>query len=273
MNSIHRNRGHNNFYIRKMQKNLRISSQGLIVIFIMFFAISCVPTKELSYFNDITDLTEPEINPRTQKLIMPFDRLYIKVFSTDPQTSQIFNSSDEIGYGVSNSVIGYLVDEAGNINFPFVGNINVISLTTAQASQKIQKAMSDYVASTSIIVKYVDNKVTVMGEVESQGVYAFTQDKLNIYEALGLGGGLTRYGNRKNIILIRNEGDKIVHYRLNLSDSKIAGKDTYYILPNDVIVVEPLKAISSSYSNITYTTILSSITTMIAVLLFTNIKF
>ena len=79
--------------------------------------------------------------------------------------------------------------------------------------------------------------------------------------------------SRKKIILIRNEGAKIMHYRLDLSDSKIAGKDYYYILPNDVIVVEPLKAISSSYQNITYTTILSSITTLIAVLLFTNVKF
>ena len=59
---------------------------------------------------------------------------------------------------------------------------------------------------------------------------------------------------------------KIMHYRLDLSDSKIASKDYYYILPNDVIIVEPLKAISSSYQNITYTTILSSITTLIAVL-------
>jgi polysaccharide export outer membrane protein len=112
-----------------------------------------------------------------------------------------------------------------------------------------------------------------MGEVRSQGVYPFIQDKLNIYEALGLGGGFTQYGDRKKIILIRNEGDKIMHYRLNLSDSKITGKDYYYILPNDVIVVEPLSALASSYQNITYTTILSSITTLIAVLLFTNVKF
>ena len=139
--------------------------------------------------------------------------------------------------------------------------------------EKIQKALSDYVSNTSIIVKYIDNQVTVMGEVKQQGVYTFIQDKLNIYEALGLGGGLTQYGDRKKIILIRNEGSKIMHYRLDLSDSKIAGKDYYYILPNDVIIVEPLKALSASYQNITYTTILSSITTLIAVLLFTNVKF
>jgi len=236
----------------------------------MLFTVSCVPKHKLSYFNDINELEEPEVNPRTQKVIMPFDRLYVKVYSIDPQTSQIFNNPDEMRYGSNTSVIGHLVDEAGKIRFPFVGSINVGSLTTAQAAEKIQKAMNDYVTNTSISVKFVDNQVTIMGEVQRQGVYSFSQDKLNIYEAIGLGGGITRYGDRRNIIMIRNEGDKIMHHRLNLSDSKISAKDIYYVLPNDVIVVEPLNAVSSSYPNITYTTMLSSITTLIALLLFIN---
>jgi polysaccharide biosynthesis/export protein len=247
----------------------------LTTILLMVFAVSCVPVKQLSYFNDINELEEPGINPRTQKLIMPFDKLYIKVLSIDLQTSQIFNSTDEMrsgGYGNS-GILGYLVDEKGNVNFPFVGDINVGSLTTSQAALKIQKALSEYVSNTSVAVKYIDNQVTIMGEVQDQGVFGFIQDKLNIYEALSLGGGLTRYGDRRNIILIRHEGEKVMHYRLNVSDSKITTKDYYYILPNDVIVVEPLKAISSSYANITYTTILSSITTLIAILLFTGLTF
>ncbi len=115
--------------------------------------------------------------------------------------------------------------------------------------------------------------MSLLGEVQQQGVYTFSQDKLNIYEALALGGGITRYGNRKNVILIRQEGDKIMHHKLNLSDSKIASKDFYYILPNDVIVVEPLKSISTSYQNITYTTILTSITTLVAVLLLFGVSY
>jgi polysaccharide biosynthesis/export protein len=244
------------------------------VIFISLIVVSCVPTRQLKYFNDINNVEEPVINPRTQKMIMPFDKLFIKVLSIDPQTSQIFNSSEEMRYGSGNNgVIGYLVDESGNINFPFVGNIKVVSLTTSQAAEKIQVALTDYVTNTSIIVKYIDNQITVIGEVQRQGIYSFTQDKLNIYEAIGLGGGITRYGDRKNIILVRNQGDKIMHFRLNLSNSMIADNAAYYILPNDVIVVEPLKAVSSSYSNITFTTVLTSITTLIAVLLFTGVKF
>ncbi len=174
--------------------------------------------------------------------------------------------------GAGNSMIGYLVDEAGNIDFPFVGKINLGSLTLTEAGIKVQEALKEYVANTEVLVKFIDNQISILGEVQRQGVYSFTQDKLNIYEALALGGGLTRYGNRKNVILIRQEGDKIMHHKLNLSDSKIAGKDFYYVLPNDVVVVEPLKSVSTSYSNITYTTILSSITTLIAVLLFAGLS-
>jgi polysaccharide biosynthesis/export protein len=121
---------------------------------------------QVSYFND-AEMLEPTVNPRTQKLIRPFDKLYVRVLSIDLQTNQIFNASDEMrmsSYGSMAGLIGYLVDEAGNINFPFVGKINVVNLTTAEAADKIQKALSDYVPQTSIIVKYVDNQVTVMGK-------------------------------------------------------------------------------------------------------------
>jgi len=245
-------------------------------VLLMAFMVSCVPVEKLSYFNDIDEIEEPTVNPRTQKVILPFDRLYIKVISIDMPTNQIFNSTDEMrtaSYGTSSGLLGYLVDEQGNVNFPFVGNINVASLTTAQAAEKIQKALSDYVANTSVIVKFVDNQITVMGEVNRQGVYPFIQDKLNIYEAIGLGGGLTRYGNRQNVIVVRQVNGKIMHYRLNLSDSKIASKDYYYIMPNDVVIVEPLKDISTSYQNITYSTILASISAALAVLLFMGLGF
>lgn len=257
----------------KMQKKILLFTWSLVSI--LFLSQSCVPVRQLRYFNDIDRMGSPVVNPRTQKSIAPFDKLFIKVLSIDPQTSQIFNSIEEMRLGSfgGGALIGYIVDESGNINFPFVGDINVVNLTTTQAAAKIQKALSDYVSNISVSVKYIDNQVTVMGEVQRQGIYNFSQDKISIYEAIGLGGGITRYGDRKNVILTRNIGEKITQYKLNLSDSKIMSRDYYYVYPNDVIIVEPLKAVSTSYSNITYTTILSSITTLIAVLLFTGVNF
>jgi polysaccharide export outer membrane protein len=249
------------------------------ILRVFFFLVacvlqSCVPITQLKYFNDIEDVKGPVVNPRTQKAIAPFDKLYIKVLSINPQQSQIFSTGEELRIGTTGAggIVGYIVDETGNINFPFVGTIGVSGLTTAQASAKIQRALSDYVPNISVVVKYIDNQVTVMGEVQRQGVYYFSQDRISIYEALGLGGGITRYGDRKNIILTRNVGEKIAYYRLNLSDSRIMSKEYYYLQPNDIVIVEPLKAVSTSYSNITYTTVLSSITTLIAILLFTGVK-
>lgn len=245
-----------------MKKKMNFTGKIGLAMILITIAVSCVPASKLSYFNDINDLKEPIANPKIQKIILPFDRLYIKVLSIDPATSQIFNPTEEIRYSnAGNGLIGYLVDEVGNINFPFVGKINVGTLTTTEASTRVQDALNDYVANTSVVVKFIDNQVSVLGEVQNQGVYSFTQDKLNIYEALALGGGLTRYGNRKNIVLIRQEGDKIMHHKLDLSDSKIATKDFYYIQPNDVIVVEPLKSVSTSYQNITYSTLLTTLST------------
>ena len=256
-----------------MQKRILLFGGSLMVL-ILFLSQACVPVKQLSYFNDIDRIQGTIVNPKTQKNIAPFDKLYIKVYSIDPQTSQIFSTVEEVRLGSfgGGAIVGYLVDESGNINFPFVGNIAVANLTTSQAAAKVQKALSEYVSNISVSIKYIDNQVTVMGEVQRQGVYNFSQDKISIYEAIGLGGGITRYGDRKKVVLTRNLGEKITHYKINLSDSKIMSKDYYYVLPNDIIIVEPLRAVSTSYSNITYTTVLSSITTLIAVLLFTGVK-
>jgi polysaccharide export outer membrane protein len=254
-----------------MQK-IFISRPSVALFVLLLMLVSCVPYKHVRYFNDLEKLKEPVANPREQKRISPFDNLYIRVLSTDEKTAQIFNSTEQTQFNQSVNTISFLVDEKGNVNFPFAGNINVGGLSLAQASDRIQKSLSDYMPNTAVVVKYIDNKITVMGEVQRQGVFNFTDDKINIYEALSLAGGLTRYGSHKDVVLIRQENNKVIHYILDLSNSKITGTDLYYVLPNDVIVVEPIRQVSWSYQNLPFTTVLTTVTTLIAVLYFANIK-
>jgi polysaccharide biosynthesis/export protein len=252
--------------------NKIFSFQSSLLLLISVLIVSCMPFKEVRYFNAKGELKGTIINPREQKKILPFDNLYIKVLSTDEKNALIFNTSDPTRSDLSTSLISYLVDEKGNINFPFVGDINIGGLTTSQASAKIQKSLSEYISNTAIVVKFIDNKVTVMGEVNHQGVFPFNTDKITIYDAVALAGGLTRYGNHKNVFLIRQVNNEIKKYKLDLANSTIIGSENYYILPNDVIVVEPLRNISWSYENITYSTILTTITTLIAVLVLFQVK-
>jgi len=236
------------------------------VIFILVTIISCVPVQKLKYLNDIDELQGPRVNPREQKLISPFDRIYVQVFSIDEKTNQLFNTNNIISIPSASSVIGYLVDESGNINYPFIGKINLSGLTTEQAGLKLEKALNEYVSNAEIIIKFIDNSITLLGEVQNQGSYSFNRDKINIYEALALGGGITQYGDRRNIILVRQESNKVIHHKLNLTNSGIAGKDNYYVQANDVIIVEPLKSSSwYRFNSNTYSTILTTFTTLLAI--------
>lgn len=228
---------------------------------------SCVPHKKLLYFTDSNKLTTID-NKKEQKRIQPFDFLYIRVLSTDEKTAQIFNFTDAIR-SYDTKTFNYTVDENGNISFPFVGLVNMKGLTLNEAEIKIQKILSEYVTSTaqtSIVIRFADNRISVMGEVNRQGEYQFIPDKINIYEALALAGGITRFGNRKNIILIRRNSNQVNYYKLDLSNSNIAKSEFFDIKHGDIVVVEPLKSISWSYQSGTYSSILSTIGTLIAII-------
>jgi polysaccharide export outer membrane protein len=226
-------------------------------------ASSCVSVKKLKYFNDIDQIQEPVANPTPQRQIRPFDRIYIRVYSIDEKTNQLFNSSENIPMNSSSNIITYLVDESGNIDYPFIGKINIAGLTPDKAGVKLGTALSEYVTNAAIVVKFIESSITVLGQVINQGVHTYNQDRLNIYEALALGGGISQYGNRKNVVLIRKENGKIVHHKLDLSTSLIAGKEDFYVQNNDIIIVEPLK--SSSWFNFNSSSFTIFLSTLLAI--------
>ncbi|MCF8222330.1 MAG: polysaccharide biosynthesis/export family protein [Bacteroidales bacterium] len=243
-----------------------------LILFLVIAASSCVPSKKLKYFNDIDDIQAPYVSPQKDKAIAPGDRLFIRVLSIDEEANQIFNSVDNITANNTSNIIGYGINQEGNIDFPFVGKVKLSGMTIAEASEKMTGLLKEYVPGSEVVIKYIDNRVTVMGEVNAQGVYSFSEDKINIYKALALGGGLTRWGNRENVVLMRNENGRITHYKLDLSSSEIAGKDQFYVRPNDVVVVEPLKRISASYQNTTFNTVLGALSTIITILIFAGVS-
>ena len=241
----------------------------LCILSLILINLSCVPFHRLQFFKESKELNKQIQSNREEKKIALFDNLYIKILSTDDKTVAMLNFSDEMNRysnGSSQINLSYLVDKKGNITFPFVGEVYVRGLTTSEASIKIGKALIDYVPNTAVIVKFFGSDVTILGEVQRAGQYGFLPDKITIYEAIALAGGLTRYGNRKKVVLIREENDSIKNHILDLSNDKIIGSEFYYIQPRDIIVVEPLKAISWSFQNMTYSTVLSTITTIIAII-------
>ena len=211
----------------------------LFLVFIAPFFTSCVSINKLKYVRN--DLPDSEINTyinnRSEKTIKPYDYLYIQVYSLDEKTNNIFNPRV---YGTSDpQLMSYTVSDSGSINFPFIGEIFVKDMTIDQAKNKIESSLSRYLNNISVRVRFVGNKITVLGEVKNPGSQSFYDEKINVFQAISLASGITNFGNKTDVTLIRESNDKITYHYLDLSDKNIVSSKYYYLLPNDILIVSP----------------------------------
>lgn len=243
-----------------------IKNQKQIIVFIILLSItfnfSCVSRKKLTYLHDQKqdERVDEYINIRPEKKIQPFDNIYIKVSSIDEKTASIFADQSRITGG-NIDLISYTVDQSGYVNFPFVGELYVKDLTLGEAQQKIETEVSQYLSNISIIVKFVNNTVAVLGEVRNPGEYPFYKDQITIFQALSFAGGFASFGNKENVTLIRESKNKISYYYLDLTNKDIVASDYYYIIPNDIIVVKAVKQKYRNLSPVNWPIFLTTITT------------
>jgi polysaccharide export outer membrane protein len=224
----------------------KLNSGHKTSFFIWFIAVlitlsSCAPIGKLKYVADSSpgEIKNDFFNDRSEKTIQPYDYLYIKIFSLDEKTNSIFNDRS---YSVENELLSYAVDAQGNISMPFIGEINVKELTINEAKIKIEKALANKLQNISIIVRYVSNKITILGEVMNPGQYSFYDEKVSIFQALGFAGGASSYGDLSDVTLVREKDNVIKYFYLNLTKKEIASSEYYYLLPNDILIINPIKA-------------------------------
>ena len=246
---------------------------AVIVISIILFS-SCIPQKKMRLVQ--TKAKNDTINQfilkqRPKSTVLPFDNLYIKVISPDAATSAMFNSEITSQRNVDYNMISYTVNDSGYIVFPFVGLIKVKDLTILAAQDTIQAAISKYISDASVLVKFVGKSVTIIGEVIDQGEYQIYSDNVNIFKALAMAGGLTNYGNRENITIIREIDGKSKFHTIDLTDKYALQSDLYYLRPEDVVLVQPLKQKSWGFSQFPYSLVLSGLTTLVTLLTFMKI--
>lgn len=234
----------------------------LAICLVYLLSTSCVTYSKLRYFNEVDSKTDTYSVERTPKTIQPFDKLYIKVFGIDERAQKAFSNNEGYSGFSDASLSSYIVNDSGKIAFPFIGTIQLSGLTVEQAGRKIQAKLSEYLSNTDVIVRFISNHISVLGEVEHQGDFTYNEDKLTIYQALAMAGGLTRYGNRKEIVIMRKTEHNVVYSKVNLNDKKLVQGSYFYLLPGDVVIVEPLKAVAFSYQNSTYTNILATFSTL-----------
>jgi polysaccharide export outer membrane protein len=228
-------------------------SGHLLRIFLLFlisaaFLISCVSQKKVKYLQkqqkeDTTSYYRAH-QGFTYK-IQAHDVLYIRIYSIDDRTYQLFNRVGGTGITQAYSdadfyINGYTVNDSGYIRMPVMGKVYVRDLTVEQVQVLLQSLVDEYLKETTVVVKMVNFKITVVGEVKMPGEYSVYQDKINIFQALSMAGDLPDFANRNRVALIRqtHEGST-VHY-LDLTSDRILTSEYYYLQPNDILYIPPL---------------------------------
>lgn len=189
--------------------------------------------------------------------IKPKDLLLITVSTPEAEASKNYNLTvPQISDG-TNSIYGspmlqtYLVDNDGNIDFPVIGRIPVSGYSRKELETQLQKKLGPAFSKVHpvITIRITNYSVNVLGEVARPGKYSSTNDRLTIFEGLALAGDMTIYGRRDNVKVLRESADGSKTYiYLNLNDKNIINSPAYNLEQNDVVYVEPNKAISRGSS-------------------------
>ncbi len=242
------------------------------LMMLVLLAASCVPVRKTSYVQDDKTMRVQQmdnmyfIDEPVDDQIRPGDELYIKVTSADENKTVFNDAGGDRMYDPS--VISYAVDEEGYVKLPYINRIKLSGMTLVEASDAMEKEMAQYLYYPSVFVRYVNNKVTILGEVFNPGVYVFNYKSINILQAIGYAGDISIFGNRQKVLIIRDEGDYRSKYMVDLTSDELLASKYYMVKSNDIIYVEPLKSKKWGMEEFPYDLLFSLVSLTIVVLTF-----
>ena len=255
--------------VLKMMKFTRIPFFLLIVALAMY---SCTPYKKIQQFQaGEADTTARMSVDSYRPIISPNDILDIYVTSTSPEASKYFNYSEnpESSAGMMN---GYLVDERGVIQIPFIGSVKVSGLSTANARDTVAAKLAKYLVSPSVKLSIRNFKVTVLGEVMRPGIYTVQNEKMTLPEALALCGDFTIFSKRDILTVIRDSAGYKTYNKIDMTTRDVFSSEFYTLHTNDIVYVEPSKKKRAQGENFyrTIPLVLSTLTFMLSIIAIIN---
>ena len=221
----------------------------LIALLATLSISSCVSRKEIAYFQGLENIESEVVQSQNSLEIKSNDLLTISVSAYNMEAAQPFNlpvvgatgGGLDAGLRVSGTpqLQPYLVDSEGNIEFPQLGTVKVTGMNRQQLASKLKTSISEYVKDPIVNVRIVNFQVSVLGEVNRPGTFSVQDEYLSLPKALGLAGDMSIYGQRNNVLVMREENGAKKYAYLDLTDANIINSPYYYLKQNDVIYVEP----------------------------------
>ncbi|MEN8138022.1 MAG: polysaccharide biosynthesis/export family protein [Bacteroidota bacterium] len=249
----------------------------LLLLSVVVALSSCVSTKELTYLQEKSEQQLDSLGyqplQRSEYRIQINDILNISIKSFDEKASNIFNAYVDRGtVQISDAIIyikGNSVDNTGFVELPVIGQVHVEGLTLSQVKSSIEKELYKYFKEDAVYLKVqlAGIRYSIVGEINRPGKYVIYQNQANIFEAIAYAGDITMVGKRDNVQIIRQMPDGVKIFNIDLTDRNVINSPYYFVQPNDVINIQPLKAKSWGIGTEGFTTLLSVLTLVSTTLL------
>jgi polysaccharide biosynthesis/export protein len=244
---------------------------------------SCTSQKELTYLNNLDTTAISQFHPLTRPdyRVQYQDILYVNFFTMNREMNDLLNpgsgatSTTQMFRDPSSTYIfGYTVSDDGDISLPILGNVQVYGLTMNEVKRAIEVRAGQYLKDAVVNVRLLSFKFTVIGEVNRPGSFSNYNNQLTVLEAIGMAGDITDFGDRKKVLVVRPTKEGTFTFRINLQDKNLLQSEGYFLLPNDIVIVEPIRSkpfqLNLPTTSLIITTTISTISTLILLINFIN---
>lgn len=229
-------------------------------IITLFMLNSCISQKRVTLLQgmSVEGANSFDNSKKITYHVQTGDHLYIRIYSVDPKTSKFFQTDLPAlmnpTYLYLNS---YVVDEQGYISFSFIEKMYVKGLTVEEIKNQLQKSVNEYFKEATVVIRLVDFQVAVLGEVNNPGNFTIDKDQINIFQAIGMAGGIKEFANIKKVKIVRQtlKGSEV--YIVDLRKKDILQSDYFYLMPNDIIYVQPMGSKSFAFEKFPYSILVS----------------
>ncbi len=241
---------------------MQLNKQIVFSIFLVVFLFSsCVPVSRIAYVQSDRGTHPSQMvyeGEAVDTKIRPGDEVYIRISSADDDPTNITGDAQRV---YDANLMSYTVNDKGEVKLPYTGRINLEGLSLEEASDKIEESLGQYLYLPSVYVRFINTKVTVLGEVNQPGVYMFDYKNINILQAIGYARDITEFGNRRDVLLIREEGSKRSKHYIDLLDDDLLESEWYTLKSGDVVFVEPMSRKKWGMTTVPYNLLLTIIST------------
>lgn len=265
---------HKNHFKFKSIKGIKDFKVILAILAIPLILGSCITYEKTAYLQDIPQEAPLEAFQIKAYTLQPGDMVFVRFLSIDPNATNMFNvQKGNTAMTVQNEVAmqlqSFLVNTDGTMDLPFIGNVEAKGKTLYEVKVKIKAELDGLLNDADVVVKLVNKKISVLGEVNRPGQYFIYRDNITIYEALAMAGDVKDFGDRTRIRLIRNTPSGPLVKTFSTLDQGALTQENL-VMPNDILFVDPMKEKVFGFKEVPWSLLLSTVSTTILLLNYIN---